>query len=365
MKYQRFEQHSALLVLILVCTMTLAVAGCGSDGGESETDSSQQSGSDSESDENSGGQSDESSQSQSATSDAGSSQSDSSDATGNEESQSPGSDTANSSQDDVDPDSTWGKIDLSDFETLLGKNMSEITPDQREQVAEAIRSADVDYAMTVDEFKDSIPRFEDGEKYRGKIVELTGVIKSFTRRTHLDGKLNPNVRFALKCMEAGDSRKANRTIDCNSVNLTPWLEFRPTQEVTVRGVCYASAAQFLSAAVVVDNNQVELPRYQANDLLKEYESDPAAQYDRLSEQPNFIALGEVATVNEEKPELVFVTDAGIEHVVKGGINEAVFEVEPGDQVEVLCLFSKFGSDDSNFMISTAYLLSINGEPVSE
>jgi hypothetical protein len=206
-----------------------------------------------------------------------------------------------------------------------------------------LRAVKPDFTLTASELgteeKNGVPI---REKYKGKVIELSGVVRWIRR----DRENRPDLSDRIVLWLYGATKSPVDMLRCVARDPTPWKEVTPGQTVKIKGKSpepgYWGDIHLLDC-VIVEATGPHVPSFTADQVSREYRADPVG-FSKKYEENGFILGGEIARVDvvEERQRSVLLKtpDGGprvVCHFLVGNLAESeVRQLKRGQKIKVLC-----------------------------
>jgi hypothetical protein len=180
------------------------------------------------------------------------------------------------------------------------------------------------------------------EKYKGKVIELSGVVRWIRR----DRENRPDLSDRVLLWLDGATKSPVDMLRCVARDPMPWKEVTPGQAVKIKGKSpepgYWGDIQLLDG-VIVEATGPRVPSFTADQVSREYRADPVG-FSKKYEKNGFILSGEIARVDvieERQRSVLLKTPVGgprvVCHFLVGNLAESeVRQLKRGQKIEVLC-----------------------------
>lgn len=197
------------------------------------------------------------------------------------------------------------------------------------------------------------------EKYRGKVVEVSGKLKHL-QADFLDDKFLYTAIFLVN-----DREHKNAAVGCHLDDKSEWSKLGIGQEVTVKGEYDPESPAryqmpFLKTAVVTKAGPENQLHYESEKLAWEYAADPKKTVEKCQDR-TLIVTGEIVSIGEEGVITPCVDLKGKnDKVVRLLFEKRTFEkfnVKKGDRVTVLAVCDPLDIQrDTRIGLSEPYFL---------
>jgi hypothetical protein len=206
------------------------------------------------------------------------------------------------------------------------------------------QSRTADHKTTVGEFVKMYSNSREAfqEKYRGKSVEVTGIVYTLGVDTTMRTLFDPKIMLCtLKDESEGFTLlNVDDCLNCYTPGLQPWKQISPGGTATVRGVADDG---FLNHCTIVSVEGTPVPEIAAAELAKQYKANPddvAKKYDGQL----IVVTGSLKSHGDSETTLVGEGGIDITLLCTPSIGMQFRGLKPGDPVAAIGECSFFGVD---------------------
>jgi hypothetical protein len=191
-----------------------------------------------------------------------------------------------------------------------------------------------DFSLSAEQFFQEFQkdRAAAGEKYRGGVIELSGVVKlmgrNFAGESYLDLEIDGSASGVI----------------CSTVESEPWSKIGPGQKVKVKGMFPESTASpMLAASVIVEAGPSQTVTLSAEQLAREYAANALAAKKKYNDK-YLLVSGEVVDKSYNSagaPSVAMKGDGKVRVACNFTANENVLtrSMQPGQTIQVLGQFT--------------------------
>jgi len=229
-------------------------------------------------------------------------------------------------------------------------------PPRQGGAEEAIRKAAPEFTLTAAQLAQEAKK--DGgaaqAKYRGKVIELTGVVDGVHRN------ISEEAFISLK-----GEQEVSDNIMCFTIDQQPWAKITPGHPIKVKGrgsPLEPGGLVALVGAVVLEYSGPALPQFTAQQLADAYQANPD-EFLKKHAGRHLLLTGEIDRVERVKfdpvdPEAVVFKTTGKKRVV--AIPDLTYpkmlKLKSGQQIRVRCYFAEFRPREGPLLL--AYCLPV-------